>query len=134
MLAFELKLKKLNVHIYQSRTFFKHVERGCNKIKIQYLHLKTIRTSNFVFGCFLTFSFHTSLQNFPHHVLQHFCPQISWQSHASGKENCKRSPCCNKCNFFHQSPGARGCPHTCQIILRTQKKKITGVNYNMWYY
>ena len=63
-MVFERRLKILNVHT-SKQEFFPTSRQVINKIKIHYLYSSTIRTSNLFFGCFLTFSFQTSVQNFP---------------------------------------------------------------------
>ena len=47
------------------RDFFPTSRKAIDRIKIHYWHLNSVTIWNLIFGCFLIFSFHTSLQNYP---------------------------------------------------------------------
>ena len=81
-----LRLKILNMH-RSKQDFFPTPRQVINEIKMHYSHSNMIRTSNLFFGCFLAFSFRTSIQKPPPEPwrLQHFPPypsaysrKISW--------------------------------------------------------
>ena len=81
-MVFDLGFEILNMH-RSRRDFFPPSRKAINEIKIHYLHLNSITTCNLIFGCFLIFSFYTSLQNYPpSHTwgpwrLHHFSPYLS---------------------------------------------------------
>ena len=133
MLVFELRFKILNVN-RSKQTFSGHQCRLLKKLVLFTLKDDHKKQLNF-YGCFLTFFFHISLQNFPPtHTpglwrlsnlflipLYLFSENILTNSMRMGEKIVNGHLA--KTFFFHWSPGARPYTHTRHISLRTKKKK-----------